>query len=76
MPRPSNAAPKGVGSLSSVGDLWPGITWGFDARCTTCTWAMLNGVYQVKVREALCPNHGGPLEAALARGARWRQGVS
>jgi hypothetical protein len=27
--------------------LWPGITEGFDARCT-CTWAMLGGVYQVK----------------------------
>lgn len=76
MPRPSQSAPRGVGSLSACGDLWPGITWGFDARCTTCTWAWMNGVYQVKVREFLCVNHGGPLAVALARGARWRQGVS
>ena len=66
MPRPSNAAPKGVGSLSSVGDLWPGITTGFDARCT-CTWAPMGGVYQVKVRDALCLTHGGPLAGALTR---------
>lgn len=76
MPRPSQASPKGVGSLSACGDLWPGITTGFDARCWGCTWAPLDGVYQVKVRCYDCPNHGGSLASALARAARWRQGIS
>jgi len=56
-------------------DLWPGITAGLDARCS-CTWAPSSGVYQVKVRNTSCVNHGGPLDSVLARMARWRQGVS
>jgi len=55
---------------------WPGITAGHDARCT-CTWAPgPGGVYQVKVRDVSCVNHGGELGAVLVRMARWRQGVS
>jgi hypothetical protein len=56
-------------------DLWPGICRGFDARCS-CTWALMAGVYQVKLRDVLCVNHGGPLAGVLARMARWQQGVS
>lgn len=81
MPRPSKyearPAPKGVGyeGRPRACDLWPGITAGMDARCS-CTLAPLGGVYQVKVRDAACVNHGGPLASALARAARWRQGIS
>ncbi len=50
-------------------DLWPGITSGFDARCS-CSWAPLNGVYQVKARNVMCVTHGGSLEVAMARAAR------
>lgn len=61
----------GIGSTGRpwACDLWPGITTGFDARCT-CTWAPLAGVYQVKVRDGLCLTHGGALEAAMIRAAR------
>lgn len=82
MARPSKYAPKGTpagigyGQRPSACDLWPGITSGWDARCTSCCWAELDGVYQVKVRDAACVNHGGPLASALLRAARWRQGVS
>jgi len=38
--------------------LWPGITWGFTARCS-CTWAPRAGEYQVKVRDRACSVHGG-----------------
>ena len=62
-------------SMSGTNDMWPGITAGMDSRCT-CTRAPLNGVYQVKVRDMMCANHGGPLGACLARMARWRQGIS
>lgn len=67
----------GIGSAQrpAACDLWPGITQGMDARCS-CTLAPMGGVYQVKVRNALCLNHGGPLEGVLARMAHWRQGIS
>jgi hypothetical protein len=32
---------------------WPGITSGFDARCS-CSWAFHGGVYQVKLCDSLC----------------------
>jgi hypothetical protein len=35
---------------------WPGISTGWDARCS-CTWVMRDGVYQVKFRDAMCVNH-------------------
>lgn len=38
--------------------LWPGITWGHDARCS-CTWAYRDGVAQVKVRSGACTVHIG-----------------
>ena len=38
--------------------LWPGITWGRDARCS-CSWAWRNGVVEVKVRSAACLVHDG-----------------
>lgn len=65
----------GFGKRQDACDMWPGITAGMDSRCT-CTRAPLNGVYQVKVRDTGCVNHGGPLGACLVRMARWRQGVS
>jgi hypothetical protein len=46
--------------------MWPGITKLMDARCT-CTRAMMDGVYQVKVRDTGCLNHGGDLAQVLAR---------
>lgn len=74
MPSGRNAGP-GYGKRGDACDMWPGITAGLDSRCT-CTRAPLNGVYQVKVRDTGCLNHGGPLDAVLVRMARWRQGVS
>jgi len=68
------SAPGGMNRAAAC-DLWPGITAGMDARCS-CTLAPMGGVYQVKVRNALCLNHGGPLEVVLARMDRWRQGIS
>jgi hypothetical protein len=65
----------GAGDRSRMCDLWPGICRGFDARCS-CTWALMAGVYQVKLRDAMCVNHGGPLAGVLVRMARWQQGVS
>lgn len=59
----------GFGKRAVAVDLWPGITQLLDARCS-CTLAPLNGVYQVKVRDASCVNHGGALAAVLARMAR------
>lgn len=53
-----------------AGALWPGIRRGFDSRCS-CTWADKDNMYQVKVRDTSCLNHGGPLDAVLARMARW-----
>lgn len=45
--------------------MWPGITrWG--GSCT-CTRADYRGVYQVKVRNTSCPEHGGDLALVLAR---------
>ena len=38
--------------------LWPGITWGRDARCS-CSWAWRGGVMEVKVRSAACLVHDG-----------------
>jgi hypothetical protein len=63
---------KGAGleARSYAGDLWPGITAGMDARCS-CTLAFMAGVYQVKVRNASCINHGGPLAVVLQRMERW-----
>lgn len=52
-----------------AGDMWPGITAAMDVWCS-CTRAPLNGVYQVKVRDVMCRNHGGPLASVLARMAR------
>lgn len=76
MPRGRAGTPiSNARAMSGVNGMWPGITEGMDSRCS-CTRAPLNGVYQVKVRDALCVNHGGPLELCLARMARWRQGVS
>lgn len=46
--------------------MWPGITKQLDGWCS-CTLAMYRGVYQVKVRDTSCRNHGGDLAAALAR---------
>lgn len=56
--------------------MWPGITRGFDANCDGCTWAMKDGVYQVKLRSQFCPNHGGQLESVLARWARAGHNIS
>jgi hypothetical protein len=36
--------------------LWPGITWGRDARCS-CSWTVRYGVMQVKVRSGACTVH-------------------
>ena len=36
--------------------LWPGVTWGRDARCL-CSWAVRYGVMQVKVRSRACTVH-------------------
>lgn len=33
--------------------IWPGITTGYNALCL-CTWAMFQGVYQVKYASAMC----------------------
>lgn len=42
--------------------MWPGVTWGWDARCL-CSWAFgAGGVYQVKTPDALCLNHGRTAE--------------
>ncbi len=59
----------GFGKRDQGADLLPGITSGFDARCS-CTWAPMASVYQVKARDVNCVNHGGSLESALARAAR------
>lgn len=40
---------------ASANPPWPGFTAGNDARCL-CTWALKNGVYQVKHAHADCPN--------------------
>lgn len=37
--------------------MWPGITAGYAARCWGCTWAMRNGVYEVKFRHSMCWVH-------------------
>ena len=63
------------GGDRSAAAMWPGITQGLDSRCS-CTRAFMGAVYQVKVRDAMCLNHGGPLAGVLARMARWQQGVS
>jgi hypothetical protein len=47
-----------------------------DASAATYLKHVRNRAYQVKVRNAQCLNHGGPLDAVLDRMARWRQGVS
>lgn len=72
MPRVPKSTKAGIGTDQRPGacDLWPGITQGLDSRCS-CTRALMAGVYQVKVRNASCLNHGGPLASALARMARW-----
>jgi hypothetical protein len=46
--------------------MWPGIVKQLDALCT-CTLAPHDGVYQVKVRDTGCRNHGGDLVLVLAR---------
>ena len=38
---------------------WPGIDWGFNARCATCTWAYRNGIYQIKYLDVMCMVHRG-----------------
>jgi len=38
---------------------WPGITGPLDARCWACTWAMRDGVYQVKYVSDACAVHRG-----------------
>ncbi len=65
MPKAQNPRREDSGLL-----MWPGIKRGFDARCS-CTWAAKDEVYQVKARDMGCLNHGGPLDAVLARMARW-----
>lgn len=50
--------------------MWPGITAQLDALCSCTLAAGPDGVYQVKVRDTACRNHGGDLAAALARMAR------
>lgn len=67
-------APRGASNTQhdSRADMWPGITTGFDGNCHGCTWALKDGVYQVKVRSVFCENHGGALESALARARRSR----
>lgn len=60
----------GAGARAGACDLWPGITQGLDSRCS-CTRAFMGAVYQVKVRNAMCLNHGGTLAGVLARMARW-----
>jgi hypothetical protein len=52
---PATGGPPG-GVRYAVQAAWPGIEWGFDARCS-CTWVMRDGVYQVKFRDAMCVNH-------------------
>lgn len=70
MPKGGKRSAPGGTNRAAACDLWPGITAGMDARCS-CTLAPMGGVYQVKVRNALCLNHGGPLASVLARMARW-----
>lgn len=50
-------------------ELWPGITYGFDSRCSGCCWAQHRGQYQVKVRNQACEVHGGDLQSCQRRGA-------
>lgn len=54
-----------------AGAMWPGITAGMDSRCSCTRAPGPDGVYQVKVRDTGCLNHGGELGAVLARMARW-----
>lgn len=65
----ANRDGPGFGKRAIAVDLWPGITQLLDARCS-CTLAPLNDVYQVKIRDTACLNHGGALAAVLARMAR------
>lgn len=65
----ANRDGPGFGKRAIAVDLWPGITQLLDARCS-CTRAPMGGVYQVKVRDASCVNHGGSLESVLSRMAR------
>lgn len=60
--------------------LWPGITTGCNALCS-CTWAMRNGTYQVKVTNAMCTvlDHRGPargMDPRLARQIAARPGAA
>ncbi len=50
--------------------IWPGITYGFDARCT-CTWAMSRSIYQVKIADKACivPGHAATIPDGVMRGA-------
>ncbi len=62
------ARPHGTGIYREV-PLWPGITWGYDARCL-CSWAVRYGVMQVKVESAACTVHIGaepPLPVLLGQ---------
>lgn len=58
---PDGGPPSRGGPVPSVryaaNPTWPGITGPFDARCWGCTWAMHNGVYQVKYVSAMCAVH-------------------
>jgi hypothetical protein len=54
--RPHGGPPPTV--RYAAGRFWPGIFTGFDAFCS-CTRATKDEVYQVKLRDSACLNHGG-----------------
>jgi hypothetical protein len=55
-PSGSTAARQYDRGVYRTAPMWPGITWGNDARCS-CSWAFRGGVMQVKARSGACVVH-------------------
>jgi hypothetical protein len=55
-PAGSTAARQYDREVYQFAPLWPGVTWGNDARCS-CSWAFRDGMMQVKARSEACSVH-------------------